>query len=898
MPNPTIVQNDPATILEYRVTNSGFAAVDINVADIDEEVAEIVVLVPAGSEVAVLRDPADWSGSGAPILTAGTWTAVPVALGDWSVSVSPGAAVTDQATVSATSAASGAGGLLRILFTALADQPLELEPGAGTLSIDRVLAEPQISSVQVMGGGPVFEKDSVTLSASVAPTVVENGAPLAPLPMPPTVLSSWQVDAANTIALPDFVDLGMNATFKAPAAYALVNLSFSVTGALDLDASGTISGSDPQTSEPFQLEIQTVRYAMVLVLDRSGSMGSALGGGISKWDVATQAAHAWTDLFRAFRPGGDHLAGVVTFEHDGCSWTPAPAGNITFRNPADAAPLPGLSALNDFGDVNTWDLGPDRTCTPIGDGLVAAWDGLGGLDPHDRGAAILMTDGYENAGEVTIADTAGPASTTFDAIRVTSALNVANTLIGDRIYTLAIGTSVDDDRLNDLGTAYYQQITNNLAEVTQAFANMLGHLLKAEELTPTPVPPMAADPGDDPNMPMPPDNPLYYQAEPGEQKLAFLVTWSSISDSLRIGWREQGDSGVFALVNPGDAGVVEVKRGTHGLTHIDLHAWFPGPPPATEWRLQHLDAADIPQPIGSPGAVVMVDLVTSAEVGFDRRQYFIGDDIKLSCNIRSGGVPVKNATVGIDAARPGEGLGTFLTTHAERYKKIKPDGVKGPDPDQGKGLMFRTLLNSLEIDDLPQVIAPQFELFDDGAHDDGPAGNGDYANVYSDTAKEGSYTFRFRIGGTLEDGSRFSRLFIRSTWVGVRPDPAHLGATWRLLDEPAGRRQASILTFRPQTAGGESLGPFRASVIELAAFDGDVDGPLVDNEDGSYSQRVLHDRGVDPVVRIEIYGTPMNPTGPGLVLGGASTGFGACWKLWVRALCCTVRWFKRLFFGR
>ena len=52
------------------------------------------------------------------------------------------------------------------------------------------------------------------------------------------------------------------------------------------------------------------------------------------------------------------------------SWSTTPPGNITFRDPEDAAPLTELEKLNDpdnFGDHNTWDLGTDQSCTPIGE---------------------------------------------------------------------------------------------------------------------------------------------------------------------------------------------------------------------------------------------------------------------------------------------------------------------------------------------------------------------------------------------------------------------------------------------------------------------------------------------------------------------------------------------------
>jgi hypothetical protein len=896
MPNPII---NPVAPGAYTVTNSGFVALDVNLTDIHEETALILLTIPPGAQVAVLRNPANWSGAGTSILSGGAWTVAPVALGDWQVSVMPGAVVTDQATVHVASGTSSAGGLLRILITNLADQAVSAERGSGTVSIDRVLADPNIVNIQVSSGLPVREKDDVTISASVSAAVVQNGTPGTPLPALPPVLSSWSEVAGNPHSVNIEPPMGLTApmgltgptaTFKAPAVEAPTDLDFTITAALDLNNDGVMDPNEPQSAEQLQVDIETVRYGMVLILDRSGSMGSFLGGrtmGPSKWAVAVQAAHAWADLFRAFRPGGHHLAGVITFEHDTCSWVPTPAGDIAFRNPANASAVAGLQPLNNLGNVNTWNLGTVQSCTPIGDALVKAWEGINSaLGPNDKGAVMLLTDGYENSGRVTIASTQGLAATTFAAERI-SALSVPNDIIGNRVYTLAIGSTVDEDRLNDLGSAVYRKVASELKEIAPAFLEMLSHVLDAEKMTAGPL--VAIDPDS-------PANSLYYPQPAKEHVVAFLVTWKSITDRLHISWREQGTSGPFEEVNPSHPAVTEIRRGTHGLTRVDLKALFsPDPVPAVDWRLQHKNNAGNIQMLSADDAVAIKDLFTKVEVSFDQRQYFIGDAIKLSCRIRSGGVAVTNATVGVDCARPGEGLGTFLTNHADRYKQLKPT-QQGPDPDQGKGLMFKTLINALEKQDLPIVTPPQFTLLDDGAHGDGLAGDGHFANAYTETEKEGTYTFRFRITGALADGSRFSSTFTRSTWVGVRPDPNLLGSIWGTLDSTVDGQVVSVLTFTPRTATNEFLGPYRTGEIQLTAHNGRLDGPLIDNINGSYSQRVAHPKGADPIVAIDIYGQPMKPTSPAIESAGKHDT--NCWRIWRQAILCTLRRIWRFFFGR
>ena len=427
-------------------------------------------------------------------------------------------------------------------------------------------------------------------------------------------------------------------------------------------------------------------------------------------------------------------------------------------------------------------------------------------------------------------------------------------------------------------------MTQDVKQILPAFANMLGEVLDSEQAMP------AVGVSD----PAPPSNPIYFAMPTGEQRVAFLAPWDSATHNLQVAWRLQG-AGSFAALNPaGEAVLGYYRRQFHGLMAVDLVALTgEGVPPATEWRVQHLDGGEVAQPLTDADILCIRDLVTKSEISFDKRQYFLGDPIKLMCNIRSGGKRVSGATVGVDVARPGEGLGTFLTTNSNLHKgdQERRDNLaaQGADPDTGKGLMFKTILRRLEMEELPTVEPPAFFLLDDGAHEDGDANDGDYAALFTDTVKEGTYTFRFRVEGVLDDGSHFSRLFVRSTWVGVRPDPIATTILWTALGTIENNQVASLLTFTPQTAGGEFLGPFRTSVINVSTSAGFLDGPLVDNLDGSYSQRLVYTDGQDPIVSIDVYGTPLPPTGP--TIGQAVS----CWQLWYRAILCTIRWFLGLF---
>jgi len=898
MPNPIINPAVWAAATPFSISNSTYVALDIALADIDGASGQAILTVPAGATVIAIRDPVNWTAPGATLLSGGVWTPV-TALGDWSLTVTPGAMATDPATLSLSSATSGAGGRLRLVVSGIVGT-LSAEPAGGELSIDRILATPTILNAQVsMPPLPVHEHDNVQITASVSHSKVENPAPSLALPAPPPIFSAWTPEPANPIAIPSFLSGGASATFTAPPVYAATPVNFTLKSALDFAANLAFDPADPFTTATLgPVSIEMANYGMVLVLDRSGSMGESLGGGMSKWQAATQAAHAWADLFRAFRPGGGHLAGVVTFENNSPGWTLSSPTEVTFRNPSTGAAIPGpqpMTPLSGFGNATTWNLGNDQTATPIGDGLVKAWTAVGAqLVPGDRGAVILMTDGYENAGAVTIAAAKGAASAKFSDVRV--GLSAANALIGPRLYTLAVGTQVDDDRLNALGP--YVQITESVNELKTAFAQWLGDVLHAEPLTAMPA--LADDPEAGPVDPLTPitalPNALYYRVSTGERVLALLGQWNDVTDALRIGHRPQGSTDAFTLVAPG-TGVTVTKRATHGLTRIDLKALLGPGSPAKEWRLEHVNSLGASKPQLIDRALVMVDLVTKVEVGFTQPHFFVGEPIGLETRIYSGGVPVTDATVLVDSARPGESLGSYLTQNAPRYKQRHGD-IPRPrtDPGKGKGLMVQGLFTMDNIENLPILKATGLRLFDDGAHGDGVVDDGLYANVFNETEKEGTYTFRFRIEGKLADGSQFSRVFVRSTWVGLRPAPGQLGAVWTLLTDPNVFPARSQLTLTPMFRE-EYLGPFRGDAIDLKVFGGALDGALIDREDGSYQATVIHDKGVTPTVSVSIWGQDMAPTTPGSITPFGPLGSNCC-KIWHLAFRCTLAGLRKALTGK
>lgn len=379
--------------------------------------------------------------------------------------------------------------------------------------------------------------------------------------------------------------------------------------------------------------------------------------------------------------------------------------------------------------------------------------------------------------------------------------------------------------------------------------------------------------------------------------LTILVPKPDPSHTVAIAWRPQGNPN-FVPINPADPHLDMLDRTNHVLLRVDLTNLPEPTPMGSEWRVQRLDGGT-PQPQIDADVLTMVDLHVQTEMFFGSDTHFVDEPIDLFCRIQAGGAAVTEAEVLVDVALPGEGLGTFLTTNASLYKKIKDNAQPdGRDPDTGKAHMISTLLHATEQQQLPIVAAPDFVLHDDGAHGDGAAGDGLWGNSFLETKKEGTYTFRFRVSGKLPDGSQFARTILKSIYLSLKPSITATIMNWATLDEPVTGLTVSVLTIIPKSESGEFLGPFQGATIASTVTDGQPDGDWVDNIDGSYTLRVLHPSDASPIVSVDIYGMPLRPTGPRVddpSRGDPPTDDLSCMQLFHALMACIWRSIKQMF---
>ena len=741
--------------------------------------------------------------------------------------------------------------------------------------IQRILADPKVVPPLP---NTYAEKSSIPLSAAVDYSMVLAAAPPVGLLAPPTLVAKWEQSAGDTVAIagPTILAAGQaTASVVAPAVYAVTALGYTLTAWYDLDGDGILDMGEPSNQGTVAITIQPRNLHMIALIDRSGSMGAAIAPGVSRWEGARRAAHVWSDLYLAFRNGvAADKAGVMVFEASNCGWGPL-ASPIELLDPANPAHTPPFdhTVVANLGlpaalDQAAFSLGSPGSCTPIGDALVKAMQKFPAPAGNDRYVLVLLTDGYENSGAIVVDDdTPIPPGATarFATERQKPGLAAIDALM--TLYTIGVGSSVQESVLDDLpinpppgktATPGLYRLITKPEDLLPAFAEMLDHAVDAQPIVASSVPLTGISEA----------NRLYFPVAGKENRLAVILQWDLPTDDIRLFHRPQA-GGAWTQVCGGGmlppAGVSLKAREKHGIASVDLAVLFQGPAAPTEWKIEYRSPGNAANPVAITPAKLLVrsDIFLKVDLEFDKLRYATEEPLRLTARIRAGHRRVQGATVTVELARPGEGLGTFLAQNGINYKPSPPQGA---DPNAPKAAMLAALLRRRDMPGLPIVTPAAIfadgtnQLFDDGAHQDGPAGDGDYANVFTDTSKEGTYTWRVFARGTLPDGSVFNRLITVSKWVGVNVDPLSSPLTTQLgLATTVSGVMAGVVTVKPVSRKGEFLGPFRGSLIDFKTTAGTWSEPLQGHFDGTYSRTLHYRRGEVPEVTVVVQGKPFTP---------------------------------------
>lgn len=571
----------------------------------------------------------------------------------------------------------------------------------------------------------------------------------------------------------------------------------------------------------------------VLVLDRSGSMASAVLGGsaIPKIDALHTAVTSFINVWNILRtnevantPGGPALTtspadniGVVYFDSE-AKWlselnapvVPGVSSTINGLKPYDPANADVVANVPLVGA---------NSATSIGGGLLKAATAFTGRPPDNRKVILLMTDGWQNT----------------DPMAQVAGSNVQTTGTGGtgnlpnqpplQIYTLAVGTdaAVNPVILQQIAGAsggFYMNSQTDASVLPTFFLELLQNFVKfstVETLRMASNKASASVP--------------YVQTIPvttTTQSITFHVDFDAHLGPLTLSVQPPG--GAPAMVQTSATGALILNRTL--------------PLPGTgnsggDWTIRITSRE---------GTVPFNLIVLGDDVGLNSdlisiaADYSTTDKIKVEARINELEKPIlgigshPKETIVVKLVGPGTSLGDLLSSdNVGATPPASPDRIS---PVQAKlDNILKGNPNALGIKDLSE-----FTLVDNGTNGDAKAGDGVYTALIPPQI-EGQYNLLFGVEGQTQGLGRFSRMQLKTINVRAIPSSTASLATAKLADS-----NVLQVTFTPMTSGGHHVGPGWANYIWFTSPRTKPVKPI-DNLNGTYSASIPFS-GPPPRVRI------------------------------------------------
>lgn len=223
---------------------------------------------------------------------------------------------------------------------------------------------------------------------------------------------------------------------------------------------GVVGGNYRVATFPIDFTARTearAQTAIALVLDRSGSMGWAAGGTLTRNDLLVEALQVFGDVLEPTEG-----LSMTTFDE-------------LIDRPFDVLPMTPTAGGNALGTALTDGSLTPRGSTAIGLGMIDAADALqdeiaSSGTPYTRHAMVVFTDGNENA---------GPSVTD-------SPVTTAVAPFADSIYAIGLGRAEDVSESTLGAIATYMQVTGDMSasqrrfRLTKYFGQVLADAIGAD----------------------------------------------------------------------------------------------------------------------------------------------------------------------------------------------------------------------------------------------------------------------------------------------------------------------------------------------------------------------------------------------------------------------------------
>ncbi len=578
---------------------------------------------------------------------------------------------------------------------------------------------------------------------------------------------------------------------------------------------------------------------LVLLFDTSGSMNWSHTGAIPVSDEEKRLTMAKDAAIPIVEMMNEHSGDDTNFSIVRFPAQPVIAGEC---NAEIITPMVGIDDTSAVTAVNTTIPGLSATgMTPLFTGVSTA---LNRFTDEDRRAVVLLSDGYHNC----------PHPVNAGDVEVTTV--IANALATTAsIYSIGFGrpSDVDSSLLDRLATntggvfydvtgpAFDPHTWNPRTALAEAYVTILGDALGLEV-------------GADPRGVIKAGSMQTHEVAISEKdtKVSFYVSWATRQEN-RLDLRVRASDG---SVVPQNASGVKVKQGStyKVITVSKEYLHLPGKVGVNPWRLE-IDANGLSNaPSEYYQYSVLMNSALKMEVNAQTATNSVGEPLTLTATLSLAGQALAGLSdISVKITRPEDGLGNWLATNKVTAAELAKMPLKiGVEPISAVSRKFRFLRDERQVLLPGRSESVTVVLYDDGSHGDSTSNDGVYTNKYTDTLKEGTYSFRFRATGSTSDSSIFQRETHIDKHLAVRvvQEGLHIAISSILSDSLKLHRLKVVIT--PKDKLGNHVGAGFAKKIHIDAPFGQLVGDVEDNLDGTYTQMVEVPVGMKEAVSIDV----------------------------------------------
>ncbi|HET6980071.1 MAG TPA: choice-of-anchor X domain-containing protein [Pyrinomonadaceae bacterium] len=581
------------------------------------------------------------------------------------------------------------------------------------------------------------------------------------------------------------------------------------------DPGATWTVAPPGTTKRHPLDV-------VLVLDRSGSMGDSVAG-TTKMGLLKTAVKQFISEWRleSGGPPGDDRISLVWFDSL-ITFNPSPRGFIR----RDALAPNNWESLNAAIDGQA-----PGSSTAMGDGLSQGVDVYEDLILNEDATIVLMTDGIQNDGNLITPSNCNVAPPCeFNHLNLPGYEPIKNVCIPVITIGLGLPGDLSTDVLN--GIAQQTASLNFQAIDTVGLANAFGGSL-VETLKGNTMSVLTQTTG---------------SMNSGSSSVTPAATFkldSSVSRALVVlGWSGSGNANALRLelTKPPSGPPITVTGQVNDPFYMIQAVDIPASGNAGDWK------ANVIRNAGSATVPFYITVYTfegkfGSRFEFKSSQFGTGDDIVLTAALQFGNQPLlgQGNKIQVRVERPESALNTVLhkLNVSAAQLSTQPPGLNPENNTPYDRKLFLLLQStSLAQDIEPKPDPTIFQMVDDGsaASGDAVAGDGIYSMRYSNTRLPGRYRFKVSMQGLTTPGGVVDRFEQRDAEVNVLQIDSK-ESTVDTTRVTSGNYRVDIV---PADRFGNFLGPGYARQIKVTLTGTGTVLPAVidERENGTYTVKL------------------------------------------------------------